>query len=507
MKFKEKALKPRNIFLVLSILVILIITFISMVNLGQTYVMIDYTGKEHKASEIRIGDSNKGIVKVNDISTKKENIYYCTYVTFQSLKKGETTITVKYPDEASTVTHRLAVNSLGMIFEGETHLFSASNSFKVLFPSTILIILVITIYLCMKFREKRKNGEFSYSMVAIGGAILYCIGSIVSFLIVFSGSIIELLSQGGYGFGIFYFSNIPFLLSNLSDSGINFAVISCPILLIFAIAVSISNISLVRHEGFKPINLLGIISGLIYIAGFVILIMITTRDFSGSEAEYRIVSSINIALSFTFSYLVCMLLSTINCSFMATRYKLDYNQDYIIILGCAIRKDGTPTPILRARIDRAIEFEKKQFEATGKRAIFVPSGGQGSDEVVSEAECIKNYLIEQGYPEEQIIPENKSVNTLQNMRFSKKIIGEHEDDIENVNIAFSTTNYHVFRGYILAKSVGMKTKGLSAKTKLYFFPNAFVREFVGLLYEEKLRHALFILSIVILFILLMFFGT
>ncbi len=317
----------------------------------------------------------------------------------------------------------------------------------------------------------------------------------------------ELFSQGSYGFSIFYFSNIPFLLSNLSDSGINFAVISCPILLIFAIAVSISNISLVRHEGFKPINLLGIISGLIYIAGFVILIMITMRDFSGSETEYRIVSSINIALSFTFSYLVCMLLSTINCSFMATRYKLDYNQDYIIILGCAIRKDGTPTPILRARIDRAIEFEKKQFEATGKRAVFVPSGGQGSDEVVSEAECIKNYLIEQGYPEEQIIPENKSVNTLQNMRFSKKIIGEHEDDIENVNIAFSTTNYHVFRGYILAKSVGMKAKGLSAKTKLYFFPNAFVREFVGLLYEEKLRHALFILSIVILFILLMFFGT
>ena len=223
MKFKEKALKPRNIFLVLSITVILVLTFISMVNLGQTYVMIDSTGKEHKASEIRIEDSNKGIVKVNDIST--ENIYYCTYVTFQSLKKGETTITVKYPDEASTVTHRLAVNSLGMIFEGEAHLFSASNSFKVLFPSTILIILVITIYLCMKFREKRKNGEFSYSMVAIGGAILYCIGSIVSFLIVFSGSIIEFLSQGGYGFSILYFTNIPTLLSNLSDSGINFAVI------------------------------------------------------------------------------------------------------------------------------------------------------------------------------------------------------------------------------------------------------------------------------------------
>lgn len=53
----------------------------------------------------------------------------------------------------------------------------------------------------------------------------------------------------------------------------------------------------------------------------------------------------------------------------------------------------------------------------------------------------------------------------------------------------------------------MKAKGLSAKTKLYFYPNAFVREFIGLLYEEKLRHALFIVSIIVLFIIFMLFGT
>ena len=95
-----------------------------------------------------------------------------------------------------------------------------------------------------------------------------------------------------------------------------------------------------------------------------------------------------------------------------------------------------------------------------------------------------------------IIKEDKSVNTFQNMLFSKRVIEKDCGDTDGVNIAFSTTNYHVFRGYTLAKKVGMKVKGLSAKTKLYFFPNAFIREFIGLIWEQKLRHLLFALFIV-----------
>ena len=45
----------------------------------------------------------------------------------------------------------------------------------------------------------------------------------------------------------------------------------------------------------------------------------------------------------------------------------------------------------------------------------------------------------------------------------------------------------------------MKVKGLSAKTKLYFFPNAFLREFVGLIVEQKIRHILFIILGIVFF--------
>ena len=188
-----------------------------------------------------------------------------------------------------------------------------------------------------------------------------------------------------------------------------------------------------------------------------------------------------------------MLLSTIVCAVLSTRYKPPYNLDYIIILGCAIRADGTPTPLLRGRAARALAFEREQFALSGKHAKFVPYGGQGSDEIISEAASIKRWLTEQGVPPEQILEENRSVNTYQNMAFSKQVIEADAGQTEGVQIGFSTTNYHVFRGYTLANRVRMKVKGLSAKTKLYFFPNAFIREFIGLLWEQKLRHLLCIL--------------
>ena len=200
---------------------------------------------------------------------------------------------------------------------------------------------------------------------------------------------------------------------------------------------------------------------------------------------------LNLTVIFLTCYLECMLISTIFCAVASTIYRPAKDMDYIIILGCAIRKDGTPTPLLRGRVKRAFDFEQKQYEATGKHAKFVPSGGQGSDEVISEAESMKRCLVELGAPEESIIKEDKSVNTFQNMAFSKKLIEQDAESPDDVKIGFSTTNYHVFRGYTLANKIGMRAKGLSAKTKLYFFPNAFIREFIGLLWEKKLYHLIF----------------
>ena len=197
------------------------------------------------------------------------------------------------------------------------------------------------------------------------------------------------------------------------------------------------------------------------------------------------------------SYLECVLLGTIILSLKASKHNPNYDKDYVIILGCKIQKDGKLTKLLKGRVDRAIEFATKQKEETGKDIVFIPSGGQGSDEVISEALAMKNYLIENGIKEKNIILEDKSTNTLENFNFSHKLMKK-----KNANIAFSTTNYHVFRSGLLATGLDIKVEGMGAKTRSYFWINAFIREYIATLYYERKKH-LFIILLLLIMILLM----
>ena len=53
--------------------------------------------------------------------------------------------------------------------------------------------------------------------------------------------------------------------------------------------------------------------------------------------------------------------------------------------------------------------------------------------------------------------------------------------------AFSTSSYHVYRGGILAAESGWNIDGMGSPTKWYFWPNAFLREFVGLLVSNRVQ--------------------
>jgi uncharacterized SAM-binding protein YcdF (DUF218 family) len=88
-------------------------------------------------------------------------------------------------------------------------------------------------------------------------------------------------------------------------------------------------------------------------------------------------------------------------------------------------------------------------------------------------------------PEERLALEDRSSTTRENMAFSREVIERHAGrDLSEVSVGFSTTNYHVFRGYVCAQQAGMRVEGMGSKTKAYFWPNAFLREFAGLLVTE-----------------------
>ena len=89
------------------------------------------------------------------------------------------------------------------------------------------------------------------------------------------------------------------------------------------------------------------------------------------------------------------------------------------------------------------------------------------------------------------------------MKFSKAKILERKPQAK---IAFSTTNFHVFRSGLYARKLKMRAEGMGAKTKWYFWPNAAVREFIGLLKDHKRKQVIIIGSIVVIYGLLTFFN-
>ena len=251
--------------------------------------------------------------------------------------------------------------------------------------------------------------------------------------------------------------------------------------------------------------MLGVILGflsLIGIFGSQVIYFVISKLLVGTEMQF-IKYSLDICINGTLSYLYTLIIATLYCNIKAAKHMPKYDKDFIIILGSKIKSDGTLTPLLKGRADKAIDFGNRQYEVTKKKIIYIPSGGKGKDEKIAEAEAIKNYLLERGIKKNQIIIEDKSTNTIENMKFSKEKIDNINKDAK---ISFSTTNYHVFRSGVIANEQGIDCEGIGSKTKWYFYTNALIREFIANLVQERKKHIALIILINISLLILIAIG-
>lgn len=361
--------------------------------------------------------------------------------------------------------------------------------------------LAVTVLLIRAFFRQLRYNLYSYNTIIYFGFALFVFSVALTCALMFFRSREEPAE-------VHLINMLGFLLGSAKL----YTLFTFPFLFFFSVALVVSNLSLIRHEGFRPVNLLGIALAICLVGGEVFLYV---RDYavSGSLQEVMVYDLLTNLLAAVYLYFECMMLGTMVASAIAARYEPKKDKDYILVLGCAIRKDGTPTPLLRGRLDRALAFANQQEKKTGKAPIFVLSGGQGADECVSEAACMRRYLAEQGVPEERMILEDRSTDTAENMLFSKKLILErvrpgkeppvgYWPALENpeARIAFSTTNYHVFRSGLKARRVKMRAQGMGCKSKWYFWPNAAVREFVGLLTQHRVKQGLILLGMIVFYV-------
>lgn len=273
-----------------------------------------------------------------------------------------------------------------------------------------------------------------------------------------------------------------------------FAWISVVYFIILCVLMGISNVSLMKHEGLCLKNAVGTLFHILFIAG-TILILVLVRLMENSDMLHRLDSPVLLFLCCMvpkylyclLDYCECIVVGIAVMGWIAARQKPAYDKDFIIIPGCSISKGGALLPLLKGRVNRAIRYAWEQEIASGKPVIYVPSGGQGADEVMSEASAMEFYLLSHGAEDYEVLPEKQSASTLENFVFSKKIIDREKADAK---VAFATTNYHMLRSGLLARKAGLDAEGIASSTKWYFWPNGFVREVIALFVMTKKYHIL-----------------
>lgn len=429
-----------------------------------------------KNAEIRFGENGErtesDIAEVSSIEIRNG----CAKAKIVSKAKGEDILrftAYSYEGDKNVRTNSAAdtirVGAGGLIF---------NNPYRHVYVVLSVLSLLLLVYYILCFVHTVKTKRFSYDT-------LFCL-SVVLFLALL------LFVWGGasvYSFTQYHTTSSQLIYSVNRELMTVLTIATLPLMLIFVVSVSVSNIELIRREGFRPTNALGLITSVVMLGGLccIALLYILNKNYDKTilKVAYSVLTSLYILFE---DLLASAILYGVYCS----RRTPSYDKDYIIILGCMIKPDGTLYPLIRGRVDKAVEFYRRQLEKTGKEAYFVPSGGQGDDECMPEAEAMKNYLLSVGIPEERILPETKSATTKENMRFSKDIIDARED---NARIVFSTTSYHVFRSGAIACENGIDADGIGSKTKWYFWPNAFLREVAGIFVNQPKRQLLITLLI------------
>ena len=350
------------------------------------------------------------------------------------------------------------------------------NIATVLGISFAFLQLVLIAISTRALKRVTKKTMYSYKVISLIGAIIF-------FSVVFFGQVLSLLTQPStYEYEIYHFAGDVINAFKAFTTITTFFIL--PPLSIYLI---ISNIVLVKKEGRRLPNVLGILLVVALIVGMNVIFfsydilenLMNVHSYEG----YCISLFIENIFAIIVGYFECLLFGTMFVYHKARKHIPKFNKDYMLILGCYVQEDGEPGGLLKRRIDRALEFAKLQKKESRKELIFIPSGGKGHDEPVAEAVSMRNYLLKRHIDKNKIIVEDESKTTRQNFKLSKEKI-----DITK-NVAFATSAYHVFRAGVIASNVGLKNvEGIGSKSPWYYNYTALIREFIANVNSEKRMH-------------------
>lgn len=152
---------------------------------------------------------------------------------------------------------------------------------------------------------------------------------------------------------------------------------------------------------------------------------------------------------------------------------LDSKTSYtVVVLGAAVWSDNKPSPILAARVDKAIELLKNH---NVKKLFLTGSNAPGE---LSEAEVALNYLKRKNVSFENIVTESNTTSTTEQIQFLKSRLSETEQQ----NLIVVSDSFHLVRIKEISKFHKLKIKTIASELKLSFISELYntIREALAL---------------------------
>jgi vancomycin permeability regulator SanA len=128
--------------------------------------------------------------------------------------------------------------------------------------------------------------------------------------------------------------------------------------------------------------------------------------------------------------------------------------DCILVLGCRVYEDGTPSHMLEDRLRRSVELYR-----AGAAPKLLMSGDHGQREY-DEVGAMKQYALAEGVSSQDVFMDHAGFSTYESLYRAKEIFG-----VEKVIIV--TQEYHLHRALQIARALGLEAYGVSADYRSY----------------------------------------
>ncbi len=128
--------------------------------------------------------------------------------------------------------------------------------------------------------------------------------------------------------------------------------------------------------------------------------------------------------------------------------------DCVLVLGCLVKSDGSPSDMLSDRLSRGVELYE-----SGVSAKLLMSGDHGREEY-DEVSAMKSFAVDKGVPAEDVFMDHAGFSTYESMYRAKEVFGAER-------VVIVTQGYHLYRAVYIARSLGIDAYGVASDLRSY----------------------------------------